>query len=135
MAVQVQEHPFEVGFIQDFLVLGDTEEQGGATDIVNLTGDAFSVIKEAGDETVAEKLSLIAGDPQVVLDVSSGFGQVEGGQLIADGDALMEGAVGSKGEFVGQIRLAQQDEGQMRGGVEVIIEQEAELVKEVRGKR
>ena len=91
------------------------------------------MVKESGDETITEELSLIADDAEMVFDVSGCFFQVEGEELIADGDTLVEGAVGGKGEFVSQVGLAQQHQGQVGGRVEVIIEQEVELAKEVRG--
>lgn len=133
MTVQIQENAFEVGFIEDLFVFSKAQQQGRATDIVDLAGDAFGVVKETSRETVTEELALIASDPEMVFDVSGGFFQVEGGELIADGDPLMEGAIGSEAKFVSQVGLAQQDEGEVGSGVEVIIEQEAQLVKEVRG--
>jgi hypothetical protein len=66
-----------------------------------------------------------------MLDVTGGLFQVEGFEVIADGDALMEGLVGGEAEFVSQVRLAKQNEGEERSGVYVGVEQEAELVEEV----
>jgi hypothetical protein len=69
----------------------------------------------------------------VVLDVSGGLFQVEGSEVVADGDALVEGFVGRKAEFVSQVGLAEEDEGQRGSGIHVVVEQEAELIQEVRG--
>jgi hypothetical protein len=131
--VKVKENTFEVGFIEDILVFSSAEKEGGATDIVDVTSDTFGVVKEVGDEAIAEELMLIAGDAEVVLDVGRGFFKVEGRELVTDSEALMQGAIGGKSECLSQVGLTEEDEGELRGGVEVVVEQEAELVKEVRG--
>ena len=133
MTIKVKKDAFEVGFIKDFLALGGAEEQGGATNIVDVTGAAFGVVKEVGDETVAKELTLIAGHAQMVFDVGGGFLKVERGELIPNGEALVEGEVRGEGEFVSQVGLAQEDEGELGGRVEILIEQETELVEDVRG--
>ena len=53
--------------------------------------------------------------------------------MVADGDALVEGFIGRKTELVSQVRLAEKDEGERRSGIHLVVEQEAELVKELRG--
>jgi len=58
------------------------------------------VVVDAAEETVAKELALVASDAQVVLDVPGGLFEVEGSELVADGDALVEGFVGSEAELV-----------------------------------
>jgi hypothetical protein len=41
----------------------------------------------------------------MMLDVGGGLLEVEGRELVADGDALVEGLVGGEAELVGQVRL------------------------------
>jgi hypothetical protein len=53
--------------------------------------------------------------------------------MVADGDALVEGFIGRKTKLVSQVRLAEKDEGEGRSGIHLVVEQEAELVKELRG--
>ena len=130
MAIQVEDDAFEVGFIDNFFVFGGAEEQGGAADIVDVTGGAFGMFKQVGDETAAEKLALKTGDTEMVFDVSGGLFEIEGGELVADSDALLEGMVRSKGQFLSEVRLAEEDEGEVGSGVEIGIEQKAELVKD-----
>lgn len=89
------------------------------------------MLKKAGDETVAKELTLITGHAQMVFDVGGGFLKVERGELITNGKALVEGEVRGEGEFVGQVGLAQEDEGELGGGVEIFVEQETELVEDV----
>ena len=127
MAVKVKQNTLEVGFIEDSFVFSGPQKQGSATDVVDLASDAFSVVKEGGDKTVTEELTFKSGDAEVVFDVSGGFLEVEGGEMIADGDALMKGVVGGEAEFVSQVRLTEQDQGQVGSGVKIVVEQEAEL--------
>ena len=98
-----------------------------------MAGNAFGVIKEGGDKGVAEELALKASDAEMMFDIGGGFFEIEGPEVITDGQTLVESAEGSKAQLVGQVGLTEQDQGQLGGGVEVVIEQKAELVKEVRG--
>ena len=70
-------------------VFGGAEEESGATDIVDLAGDAFGVVIETGDETVGEKLVLSVSETELMFDISGGFLEVERGEVIANGDALV----------------------------------------------
>ena len=140
LAFQVEDDPFEVGVIQDGLVLGGAQQQGVATQIVDLAGDALGVIVDARDEALAEELILAPGDVEVMFDIARGLLQVEGFEVEADGDALVEGLVegliGGKAELVGQhpegTRLSEQDQGDEGGGVHVAVEQETQLVEQLR---
>jgi hypothetical protein len=89
------------------------------------------VVVDAAEEAVAEELALVARDAHVVLDVPGGLFEVKGSEVVADGDALVEGFVGSKAKLVGQVGLTEKDEGDQRSGIHLIVEQEAELVKEL----
>jgi hypothetical protein len=123
----------EIGLVQDLLVLSGAEEEGGATEVVDLAGDTFAVVVDASDEAVAEDGILAACHAQVMLDVACGFLQVEGFEVKADGNALVEGLVGGEAEPVREVRLSQEDEGDRGSGVHVVVEEEAELVEEVWG--
>jgi hypothetical protein len=65
-----------------------------------------------------------------MFDISGGLFKVERGERVADGEALIEGLVGGEAEFSGEVRLADEDESEERSGVEVVVEEEAELVEE-----
>jgi hypothetical protein len=71
------------------LVFGGAEEESGATDIVDLAGDAFGVVIETGDETIGEKLMLRVSQTKLMFDISGGFLEVERREVIANGDALV----------------------------------------------
>ena len=58
--------------------------------------------------------------------------QVTGLEVVANGDVLVEGLVGSKAEIVGQIRLTEKHQGDVGIGIHFLAEQEAQLVKEFR---
>ncbi len=99
--LEVKQDAFEVGFIEDLFVFGSAEEESGAADVVDKAGNAFGLVVQGGDEGIGEKLAGIAGDGQLMFDVSGSFGQVERREGIADGDALVESLVGGEAEFGG----------------------------------
>jgi hypothetical protein len=76
LTVEVVDDPFEVGFIEDLFAFGDAEQEGVAAEVVDLAGDAFGVVIDGGEETVAEELVGGTGNTQVVFDVSDGLLQV-----------------------------------------------------------
>jgi len=125
--------PFKVGFIEDLFAFGHAEQEGVAAEVVDLAGDALGVVIDGGDETVAEELVGGAGDAEMMFDVSEGLLEVKGAEVVADGDALVEGLVRGEAEELGQVRLAEQNQGEQGGGVHVIVEEEAELVEDVWG--
>ena len=112
MTVLVVDNPFEVRFIEDLFGLGSTEQESSAADVVNLARDALGVIRDAGQETVAEDLGLGAGDAEMMLDVGDGFLEVKGTEMVPDGDTLVESLVRRETEELGQVRLPEQDQGQ-----------------------
>ena len=69
----------------------------------------------------------------MVFDVACSFLQVKGFEVETDGDALVEGFVRSETELVSQVGLCEEDEGQRRSGIHVVVEQKAELVQEFGG--
>ena len=91
------------------------------------------MIVNSAHKAVAEEWALAVSDAEMVFDISCGLFQVEGSKMVADGDALVEGFIGSKTKLVSQVRLAEKDEGERRSGIHLVVEQEAELVKELRG--
>jgi hypothetical protein len=58
------------------------------------------VVVDEGDEAIGEDGVLATGDAEVVFDVDSRFREVEGFEVVADGDALMEGLVGREAVVV-----------------------------------
>jgi hypothetical protein len=132
LAIEVTDDAFEVGFVEDLFVLSGAQEEGATAEVVDLAGDALGVVVDAGDEAVAEELALEASDVKVMFDVARGFFEVEGGEVVADGNALVESFIGGEAELEGEVRLAEEDEGEEGSGVHVVVEQEAQLVKEVR---
>jgi hypothetical protein len=133
--VKIEKNTFEVGLVEDRFVLGGTEEEGGAAEVVDPAGDTLGVVVDESQEGIGEDGLLTTGDAEMVFDVASSLFEVEGAQVIADGDTLMEGLVGSEAELVGQVRLTEEDEGEQGGRVHLVVEQEAELVEEVRGQQ
>ena len=133
LSFEVEDDTFEIGLVEDGLVLGDAKEESGTAEVVDPPGDTFGVIVDEGQEAVGEEGVLATGDAEMVFDVGGGLLEVEGFEVVADGDALAEGLEGSEAEFVGQVRLAEEDEGEERSSVHVVVEEEAELIEELRG--
>ena len=130
--IKIKKNTVEVRLVEDLFVLGGAEEEGTAADVVDLGSNSLGVVVDAADEAVAEDLGLGIGDAEVMLDVSGGLFEVEGTQMVADGDALVEGFEGGETEFVGEVGLAEEDEGEERSGVHIVVEEKTELVEELR---
>ena len=134
-AFEVKDDALEVGLVEDGLLLGSTEEESRAAEVVDLASDALGVIVDGGEEGVGEEGVVATGDAEMVFDVGGGLLEVEGFEVVTDGDALVEGLKGSEAELVGEVGLAKEDEGKQGSGIHIIVEQEAELIEEVRGKQ
>ena len=130
---KIQKDTFEIGLVKDLFLFSSAQQESTAANVVDLAGDTFGVIVNSAHKAVAEERALAVSDAEVVFDVPGCFLQVEGFEMVADGDALVEGFIGSKTKLVSQVRLAEKDEGERRSGIHLVIEQEAELVKELRG--
>ena len=133
LPLEIENDPFEIGLVEDLFVLGSAQEESAAANIVDLAGHSLGVIVDATDETVAKDLVLAASDAEMVFDVTGGLFEVEGAEMVTDGDALVESLIGSEAQLVGQVRLAEQDEGEQGSGIHLVVEQEAKLVEELRG--
>ncbi len=101
MPIEVKENALEVGFVKDLLVFSSAEKKSGAANIVNETRNALGVVVKGSNKGVGEKLPRPIGrakgsDPEMVFDVRGGFFEVEGGQRVTDGDALIESLVGGE---------------------------------------
>jgi hypothetical protein len=82
-------------------------------------------------KAIGENRILTIGDAKMVFDVGGSLSEVEGFEMVADGDALVEGFVGGKAELVSQGGLAEEDESEQGSGIHFVVEQEAELVEQV----
>jgi hypothetical protein len=133
LPLKIKNDTFEVSLVENLFVLGSAQKKGAAANVVDLAGHSLGVIVDATDEAVAKDLVLAASDVEMVLDVTGGLFEVERAEMITDGDTLVESLVGSEAQLACQVRLAEQDEGERGGGVHLVVEQEAELVKDVRG--
>ena len=121
-AFEVEDDALEVGLVEDGFLLGSAEEESGAAEVVDLASDALGVIVDGGEEGVGEEGVLATGDAEMVLDVGGGLLEVEGFEVVTDGDALMEGLKGSEAELVGEVRLAKEDEGKQGSGIHIVVE-------------
>jgi hypothetical protein len=132
LTFEVEDDALEVRFIEDLLALGGAEEERATAEVVDLASDTLGMIVDASEESVTEESALATSDAQVVFGIACGFLQVKGLEVETDGDALVEGFVGSETELVGQVRLTEEDECDQGSGVHLVVEQEAQLVKELR---
>ena len=133
LPLKIENDTFEIGLVEDLLVLRGAQKEGTAANIVDLAGHSLGVIVDATDETVAKDLVLTASDTEVMLDVTGGLFEVERAEVITDSDTLVESLVGGEAQLVGQVRLAEKNEREQGGGIHLVVEQEAELVEELRG--
>ena len=90
MPLEIATDPFEIGLVEDLLVLRGAQEESAATNIVDLAGHSLGVIVDATDEAVTKDLDLAASDAEMVLDVTSGLFEVKGAEMVTDGDALVK---------------------------------------------
>jgi hypothetical protein len=77
--------------VEDLSVLGGAEEEGAAAEVVDLASNSLGVVVDTADEAIAKDLGLGIADAEMMLDVSGGLFEIEGTQVVADGDALAEG--------------------------------------------
>jgi hypothetical protein len=129
--IEIADDALEVGFIEDLLAFGDAEEERAAAEIVDAAGDTFGVIVDATDKAVAKDLSLRTGDAEMVFDVASGLFEIKGREVEADGDALVKCLEGRETQLLGEIGLAEQDEGDEGSGIHIVIEQKTQLFEDV----
>ncbi len=133
LSFEIKEGAFEVALVKDLFLFNGAKKERSAADVVDQARRPFGVMMKFGHEIIGEELALRAGDAEVMFDISGGFFKVKRRQGIAQGDALIERLVGGKAQFGVQIGLADEDESEKGGRVEIIVEEEAKLVKDVRG--
>jgi len=105
-------HGFADGrFFDDLAFVGCGDEQGGGTQAVNQAGNAFSILVDASQGIVGEQgAALVLGKLDVVADISDGLSQVEGGEMVMGGDALVESFVRGEAQNTAKIRLADEQQ-------------------------
>ena len=60
------------------------------------------MVVDGGEEAITEELAWVPGDAQVMFDVACGLFEVQGFEVEADGDALVEGLEGCEAELVSE---------------------------------
>jgi len=131
LSFKVTDDALEIGLVEDWFALGGTEKESVAAKVVDLASDTLGVIVDEGQEAIGENGVPPTGDAEMMLDVGGSLLEVEGFEVVADGDALVEGLEGGKAKLVGQVRLAEKDEGEQGGGIHLVVEQKTELVEDV----
>jgi hypothetical protein len=61
LSIEIKEDTFEVGFVEDLFVFSCAEEESGAANIVDETGNALGVVVKESDKGVGEKLVVAEG--------------------------------------------------------------------------
>src|SRR5919204_125247 len=93
-------------------VAGDERgDQGLDGEVVDRAGDAAAGLVDEAERVVAEDGVASAGELEVVADVADGLLQVHAVQVVAQGDALVQGGQGAELEPAAQGGLAQQQTG------------------------
>jgi hypothetical protein len=105
-AIEFEDSPLGIGFIQDGLAVSEADEQAVEADAIELASDAVAELVGGGDEGVGEGATLGAGGAHMMFDVVGRLGQVEGLNVVADLDTLVEGFEALELEGVAQFGLA-----------------------------
>jgi hypothetical protein len=92
-------------------------------------GDAACGLVDERDGVVGEQRVGAAGELQVVLDVAGGLGQVHAVQVVAQPDALVQRGHGAQLDALAQRGLAQQQAGERRAGVEVVVGEHTDFLE------
>jgi hypothetical protein len=90
-AIKFEDSAFGIGFIQGGLAFGKADEQAIEADAIELAGNSIAELMSSADKSVRERATLDANGTQVMFDVDGRLGQVEGLDVVADLDALVEG--------------------------------------------
>src|SRR3972149_1917398 len=78
--------------IQDLFLVDQASHEGRGADLIDAARDALGVFEDALQGIVGEeRTSLEPGDLRLMLDVADGFLQVEWAEVVAHGQALVEG--------------------------------------------
>ncbi len=96
--------------VKDLFFFNCAKKERGAANIVDQSGRAFGVMMKIGHEIIGEELALVAGDVEVMFNISGGFGKVKRWQGVAESKALIESLVGGEAQFSVQIGLSDEDE-------------------------
>jgi|GEM_PF-6023098 len=135
LAFEIADDALEVSLVEDGFLLCGAEEERSAAEVVDPAGDALGVVVDEGQEAIGENGFPPTSDAEMVFDISSSLFEVEGFEVVADGDALAEGLEGGEAQLVGQVRLAEKDEGEQGGGIHLVVEQKTELVEDIVGEQ
>ena len=98
--------------------------------MVDAARDPLGVFKDAGDGIVGEEgASRETGDLDVVADVADGLLEIEGREVIADGEALVEGLVDGKTQSGAEVRVTDEQQGGEGLGIHLGGEEETQLLE------
>src|SRR5215218_41205 len=117
------------GLVDGAFAVGEGGDQGLQGEVVDRAGDAAGGLVQQRDGVVAEQGVGAAGELEVVADVGDGLGQVHAVQVVAQRDALVEGGQGADLQPPPQGGLAQQQAGERRAGVHVVVGEHADLLQ------
>ncbi len=68
LAFEVEDNALEIGFVQDVLALGGSENECTATEVVDPASDALGLVVDASQKAIAEDLVLRCGDAEMMFD-------------------------------------------------------------------
>ena len=132
MAVDVSDGFANSAFVEDPFLVEHTGQEGGGTKEINLTGHTLGIVEDAAEGVVAEeRAALETGNLDVVLNVGNAVLQVEGLEMVTDGQPLVEGLVTGQAQGVAQDGLADQEQGGQGMAVHLVRQEQAELFKGV----
>ena len=98
-------------FFDDLAVVSGSDQQSSDAKAIDQARHTFGVFVDAHQGIIGEERgSLILGELDVMANVGDGLSQIEGGQVVMGGQALVEGFVGSQAEGTAQFRLTDEEQ-------------------------
>lgn len=86
-------------FLQDLLAIRHAHQEGGGTQAVHLSGDALGVIVDPRQGIIGkERSSFVAREGDLVTDIGHRLGQIERGEMVGGGEALVKGLIRSQAQ-------------------------------------
>ena len=122
------------GFVDDGFLIDYASHQSRSTDLVDTAREALGVVKDPRDGIVGEEgTTSEARDQDVVFDVADSLLEVEGGEVVAHGETLVEGLMDSQAEGRAERGVADQEESGEGLAIHIEAEEQTELFEHVLG--
>ena len=115
------------GLVQDLFLVDQARHEGGGADLVDAAWQTLGEIENSRQGIIGEeRTGVVTSGPDVMPDVAERLGQIERAEVIADGQALVEGFMDREVKRAMQRGMADQDDGGQGLAVHLVREQESQ---------